>query len=679
MATPEPDRTARTSQPLVVAAAPRRSYIEETRVRLGYLVCLALTLTTIAIMLLSLLERRWFVLLLAVPTLAVSAAATLQYYRIRRTRAVHKPGLLLLGWCFAIVYLVACVDQGLAFSISPWPPLLALFAIYMLGARLGLIFIGLAVVQVGVAFALHRAGVSLPIYMMPWDATLRVLASAIAMVLIGMLGHVYERSQQHTLIALEDALAISEQNERQLDAVFESATAAICSFDRAGRLLVHNGAFAAMVAASDARPPRPPRPGDALAELLDPAQHARWQPHIAAVLAGGGPATFEEPPAAGQDGPYRETALQPIVVHGQVAGVTAFCRDITARKRAEAEMARLHRELVRVSRRAGMASVAGEVLHNAGNVLNSAGVSVSMLERHVHNLKTGHLSKAVALIEEHAGDLATFVRDDPTGQRLLELLRGLAEHFQQQQRQLAAELTSLRDSTDHLTRVIHAQQGHARSLGVIETVSVAELVDAVLDLQAATWVQLGIAVEREIPALPPLNIDRHKVLEILVNLVSNARHALRDSGRSDKRLRIRAEAVDADAGSADAAGAGSADAADAGSADAADAGSADATGAGTGAGAADAAASQGAQRVRIHIEDNGAGIAPEVSDRLFRLGFTTKPDGSGIGLHSSANTAQQLGGALWFRSNGPGQGAVFTLELPLAPRQVHARSTPGPR
>jgi signal transduction histidine kinase len=38
---------------------------------------------------------------------------------------------------------------------------------------------------------------------------------------------------------------------------------------------------------------------------------------------------------------------------------------------------------------------------------------------------------------------------------------------------------------------------------------------------------------------------------------------------------------------------------------------------------------------------------------------------NGFGLHSGANAAQQMGGALWAESEGPGHGATFTLELPL--------------
>jgi PAS domain S-box-containing protein len=562
--------------------------------------------------------RAWAALLLLLVALTLTAGAMA---RIRRTQAIAGPTAVLLVWSFGSMLFASATERGLAVSISPWPALMALFALFMLGPRHGWIFVAAAVLQVGVSLLLHRSGWHLPVSLVPaWDAPDLVLSAAVAIGLIGLLGHVYESSQQRVLAEVEDALIASAHNERQLDAMFDSATAAICSIDPACRLVLHNRAFAAL-AASGARPPGA---GDALASALGPARWARWQPHIERALTGAGPAHFEEPP--GREAPgHREIVIQPIRVHGQVTGATVFCRDITERKRAEAEMRQLQQELVRASHQAGMAAVAGTVLHSAGNVLVSTGVSVAMIDRRVQELRAEPLARAVAILEEHAGALDRFVRDDPRGQRLLEVLGGLAEHFTLEQQALEQELDTLHKSVVHLTQVIDAQQRHARSMGVLETVPVAELVDAVLHLQVPSWAELGIAVERAIAELPPLRIDRHRVIEILIHLVSNARQSLRDSSQPAPRLCIRAEPA-------------------------------------------------GPARVRIHVEDNGRGIAAEHRDQIFRLGFTTRPDGGGIGLHSSANMVQQLGGSLSFHSDGPGRGAVFTLELPLAaPDDVPAR------
>jgi two-component system sensor kinase FixL len=590
-----------------------RTASERSRARVG----LGLSLWIAAVALLAAIQKavlgHWLVVGVCMATVAVTLGAA---HLFRRPGAVRLPATLLLGWSFAVLFFMVSTTGGLTIALSPWPPLLALFSLYMMGPRHGLIFTLLTMAQAVLSFYLHHAGATLPFaFLTPFGSGVGLAHALAGIGLVALLGYVYETMQRRGMSALEDALLVTEQNEHQLEALFESTTAAICSLDRDQRLMTCNHAFAAM---SKARGPSGPQPGDALGDILPEAQYALWQPHLERVLAGAGPVTFEEPPPKGQEAPHRETTVHPILTNAGIVGVTVFSGDVTARKHAEADMRRLHQELVRVSRQAGMAVVASEVLHNTGNILNSTGVSVAMLQRHVEGLRIGHLARAVGLLEEHAGHIDTFLRDDPRGHQLVQFMRALTAHFEQQRDYLGTEVSSLQQSIDHLIRIIQAQHGHAHSLGIREMVFVHELIDAAVELQASSWAQIHVSLERELAELPALYIDRHKVIEILVNLMSNARQALRDSSRTDKRLTIRAEAA-------------------------------------------------GPERVRIHVQDNGIGIAPEHREQIFRLGFTTKTDGSGIGLHSSANAAQQLGGSLSFHSDGPGQGAVFTLELPVKP------------
>jgi signal transduction histidine kinase len=69
--------------------------------------------------------------------------------------------------------------------------------------------------------------------------------------------------------------------------------------------------------------------------------------------------------------------------------------------------------------------------------------------------------------------------------------------------------------------------------------------------------------------------------------------------------------------------------------------------------------------LHISVKDRGEGIAPENQARIFNHGFTTRKDGHGFGLHSCALAAVEMNGRLYVHSDGPGQGAVFTLEIPL--------------
>jgi signal transduction histidine kinase len=76
-------------------------------------------------------------------------------------------------------------------------------------------------------------------------------------------------------------------------------------------------------------------------------------------------------------------------------------------------------------------------------------------------------------------------------------------------------------------------------------------------------------------------------------------------------------------------------------------------------------ASDSRERAQIQVGDTGVGITPDNFKRLFAQGFTTRPGGHGLGLHSSSLAAKQLQGQLSAASEGEGRGATFTLDLPL--------------
>jgi PAS domain S-box-containing protein len=299
---------------------------------------------------------------------------------------------------------------------------------------------------------------------------------------------------------------------------------------------------------------------------------------------------------------------------GRTLGAVAVVRDVTERKLAELELQRVHQQLIDASRKAGMAEIATNVLHNVGNVLNSVNVSANLLTDRIRQSKPAGLRQVATLLKEHSADLAAFISADERGRQLPLYLARLAEQLQTDQQIALDELESLRNNIDHIKHIVSKQQNYARDGDGVESVAVRALIDDCLRMNIGALTRDGVTVQRDIDAVQTITIDRHKVLQILVNLVRNAKNACDESGRSDKLLTIR---VTADAG-----------------------------------------------RVRFTVADNGVGIAEENMPRLFTHGFTTRPSGHGFGLHSSALTARELGGSLVAYSDGPGRGARFVLDLP---------------
>jgi signal transduction histidine kinase len=290
--------------------------------------------------------------------------------------------------------------------------------------------------------------------------------------------------------------------------------------------------------------------------------------------------------------------------------------EIEERKGMEAQVARTNQELVAASRRAGMADIATSVLHNVGNVLNSVNVSCSVVAGRVRAGRVSGLEKASALLTEHQDNLPEFFANDPKGKHFPGYLRKLADHLVQDKEQALVELENLTRNVEHVNKIIDMQQAYARMSGVREPLPVVELIEDALRLDAGSLERHHVKIHREYLVTPTILIDRHKTLQILVNLIRNARHALDDSGREDKLLTLRIDT--ADSGS-----------------------------------------------VRVTVADNGVGIPPENLTRIFSQGFTTRKNGHGFGLHSGALAATEMGGSLTAQSDGPGCGASFVLTLPM--------------
>ena len=288
-----------------------------------------------------------------------------------------------------------------------------------------------------------------------------------------------------------------------------------------------------------------------------------------------------------------------------------------AKEQALARLAEAQDLLMDLSRQSGMAEIATGVLHNVGNVLNSVNVSSNLITDRLRGSRGAKLSRAAALMQAHAADLGTFITTDPKGKLLPEYFTKLAAHLEEERSDLLREAQQLVKNVDHIKEIVAMQQSYAQVAGLVEDLPAAELVEDAVRLHTGAFLRRGITIRREYQPAPPVRVDKHKVLQILINLLRNACQALEAGHATDKTLTL---------------------------------------GIARGAGA----------RIQVIVRDNGAGIPPEHLTRIFQHGFTTKANGHGFGLHSGALAAKEMGGALYAASDGPGRGATFILELPTA-------------
>lgn len=300
---------------------------------------------------------------------------------------------------------------------------------------------------------------------------------------------------------------------------------------------------------------------------------------------------------------------------GSIPDCEGTLEDVTARKKAAREFEVLHQQLVTASRQAGMADVATGVLHNVGNVLTSVNITVQDVLNRLTNSRLSLLRQVAGAFRKEQPRLAEYLTTDPSGRQIPELVVKLSDHLEQENQRVRGDVESLIQHVEHIRKVIMMQQDSARLFGVTEKLTPAQLFEDALKLVGHSYGHHDIVLERDFQPTPSVNADRHKVLQILVNLLKNAKDAVVSLERSKRIIRVKVLSVP--------------------------------------------------QGVALSVIDSGVGIAPEVLTRIFQHGFTTKASGHGFGLHSAILAAREMGGDLSATSAGKGQGASFTLTLPL--------------
>lgn len=277
---------------------------------------------------------------------------------------------------------------------------------------------------------------------------------------------------------------------------------------------------------------------------------------------------------------------------------------------------RSNRKLIKTAHQAGMAEMAVDVLHNVGNVLNSVGITTQDLIRKVRQSKMSSMQPLIDLMENQGDNLPDFIANNPRGRKLPAYLSGLSAHLYEDHRAITAGLNDLERHIHHIQDIVRLQQSYSRVIGLTERVDIVEVIDDAIALNRDAVQRHGIRIEKDLALMPKVMLDRHKLLQILTNLISNAGQAFHNGNVAQRQIKIRMYGPQP-------------------------------------------------KTFCIEVSDNGIGIARENLTRIFQHGFTNRHNGHGFGLHSSAIAAFEMDGTLQAESPGLGRGATFTIELPL--------------
>jgi signal transduction histidine kinase len=263
-----------------------------------------------------------------------------------------------------------------------------------------------------------------------------------------------------------------------------------------------------------------------------------------------------------------------------------------------------------------MAEVATGVLHNVGNILNSVNVSTSMIKKHFTNSPLKNLQKATDLISQYEASFADFVKHDHRGQKLPKYLITVSKALRSKQETIDKEFHDLAKNVEHIKEIIAVQQTMAKSSGLNQELRASDLLRDVMTANKGSLTNHHINVTEQLADSDLVFVsDKHRILQILINLVRNAKDALVEAEVSQPTITLRTWVESED--------------------------------------------------VCFEVADNGVGIDQEHIHKIFQHGFTTKTHGHGFGLHSSANAATEVGGRLCVISGGIGRGSQFVLRIPI--------------
>jgi len=302
-------------------------------------------------------------------------------------------------------------------------------------------------------------------------------------------------------------------------------------------------------------------------------------------------------------------------LQGQFQGLVCVAQDITERKRMEDEKLQLHEQLLETSRQLGMAEVATGVLHNVGNVLNSINVSIGVMTDLLKNSMVGDVGRISQLLGKHSEDLGAYLSQNPKGKQVPGYLEKLSGQLMEEKRVALLELDRLRENAGHAQQCVAAQKYLAKPSGLTEPFSVAEVVDEALAVNRDVLEEAKIAVTQEFQEVPQLIVDKHQLLQILVDIIRNACQAMESVVQRHLVVRVKLIIGPPDS-------------------------------------------------ICLEVQDTGSGIPSDDLTKIFGQGYSTKYGGRGLSLHHGALMAKNMGGALRAKSEGAGQGATFSLDLP---------------
>lgn len=295
-------------------------------------------------------------------------------------------------------------------------------------------------------------------------------------------------------------------------------------------------------------------------------------------------------------------------------GLSAVCHDVTTVVAQEAEV--LHLATEEASQR-GRAELAAGILHDMGNALTGIG-SQAVAVRGLVNRSTDVIANIERLVR------ALTVKQDGLdvalgpgkGRKLVDLLRAIHSASVRDQRETQQVLDALHTYVSHAQELLSINRNYAEGSIAVARAELKQLISDIRNMTRSSFTKRDGTLSIDTPDEElVLDIDRSKLLQILLNLLKNSVEAWDSTESETLQVHMRVGFA-ADGG------------------------------------------------LEFAIKDNGCGFEPKQAESYFARDASTKWRSSGLGLYSCRRLAVSLGGSLRLFSPGPGRGAEALLYLP---------------
>lgn len=288
--------------------------------------------------------------------------------------------------------------------------------------------------------------------------------------------------------------------------------------------------------------------------------------------------------------------------------------DITNYHVAQEELARLNQEMA-IDR--SKFEMAAGVLHDIGNAVVGIGSHLTKARRNLEENDLDTLKKLQSFLETKQAEIGGAI-GDAKAKALISLVSGLHENQENLQQNLHKNIREQMGITSHISDILNIQRQYVSNSESTKRapVNLKNVLYDALSILMASIEKREIELTAKIPdEVPSFEGDRTKLIQVFINIIKNALDAIDESTEQDKKLSI--------------------------------------------------IMSLNPMQIQVEICDSGIGFDANTGKRLLERGFTTKQQGTGIGLASSASVIESHNGKLEISSDGLGMGACVLISLPL--------------